>query len=201
MRAIALLIVSMFAQAASAQILPLRDGDIVFQTSRSSQSMAVQEATGSRYSHMGIVFIRNGKPFVYEAAGKVQYTPLKKWAARGVGSQLLAKRLKNANEVLDAKAVKKLRVAADEFEGKPYDPTFEWSDSRIYCSELVWKIYQRGLGIELGELQKIREFNLRSQAVRQKMHERYGSHVPLDEPVISPVAVFNSPRLVTLGEH
>ena len=39
-----------------------------------------------------------------------------------------------------------------QLEGKHYDFWFEWSDERIYCSELVWKIYRRGLGIELGEL-------------------------------------------------
>ena len=44
-----------------------RDGDIIFQTSRSEQSIAIQKATHSQYSHMGIVFLRNGSPDVYEA--------------------------------------------------------------------------------------------------------------------------------------
>jgi hypothetical protein len=35
-----------------------RNGDILFQISRSSQSAAIQLATRSRYSHMGIVYIR-----------------------------------------------------------------------------------------------------------------------------------------------
>ena len=54
----------------------LRDGDILFQTSRSEQSTAIQKATHSPYSHMGIVFFRNGSPHVYEAIKTVQYTPL-----------------------------------------------------------------------------------------------------------------------------
>jgi hypothetical protein len=57
----------------------LRDGDIIFQTSRSEQSTAIQKATHSQYSHMGIVFLRNGSPHVYEAIKTVQYTPLRKW--------------------------------------------------------------------------------------------------------------------------
>ena len=32
------------------------------------------------------------------------------------------------------------------------------------------------------------------------MRERYGDHVPLDEPVISPVAMFKSPLMVTVAE-
>jgi len=66
--------------------LPLRDGDIVFQTSRSAQSIAIQKATHSKYSHMRIIFFRDGKPYVYEAIKTVQHTPLNKWIARGDGS-------------------------------------------------------------------------------------------------------------------
>jgi uncharacterized protein YcfL len=43
----------------------LRDGDIIFQTSQSEQSIAIQKATHSQYSHMGIVFLRNGSPYEY----------------------------------------------------------------------------------------------------------------------------------------
>ena len=70
--------------------------------------------------------------------------------------------------------------------GRRYDLFFEWSDSRIYCSELVWKAYDRALGIQIGKMQKIRELNLADAAVRAKLRERYGERVPLDEPVISP---------------
>jgi len=63
----------------------LRDGDLIFQTSRSEQSTAIEKATHSPYSHMGIVFLRNGNPHVYEAIKTVQYTPLRKWVERGEG--------------------------------------------------------------------------------------------------------------------
>jgi uncharacterized protein YycO len=201
MRFTVILALAFFAHSASAEISPLHDGDVVFQTSRSSQSIAVQNATGSRYSHMGIVFIRKGKPFVYEAASEVQYTPLDVWVARGIGGHVVAKRLQNASAILNPAGVERLRQAARGFEGKPYDLTFEWSDDRIYCSELVWKIYQRALGVELGALQKIKEFNLKDPAVQQKMKERYGAHVPLEEPAISPVSMFGSSRLVTVLER
>ena len=64
-----------------------------------------------------------------------------------------------------------MRLAA-RFQGKPYDLSFEWSDDRIYCSELAWKIYDRGLGLRVGRLQKLRDFDLSDPAVRQKMKER-----------------------------
>ena len=52
-----------------------RDGDIIFHTSRSSQSAAIQRATHSPYSHVGVVFFRDGKPYVFEAIATVRYTP------------------------------------------------------------------------------------------------------------------------------
>ena len=82
----------------------LRDGDIIFQTSRSEQSTAIQKATHSQYSHMGIVFFRNGSPHVYEAIKTVQYTPLKKWIARGEGGHYVVRRLREASGESGGKA-------------------------------------------------------------------------------------------------
>jgi hypothetical protein len=95
--------------------------------------------------------------------------------------------------------VGKLRKAAKPFEGLAYDLTFEWSDSKIYCSELVWKIYDRALGVQLGELQKLRDFDLSDAAVRTKMKERYGERIPLDSPVISPASIFKTDALRAVG--
>jgi hypothetical protein len=195
--ALALLLPLLFCSAGHAAA-ELKDGDIIFHTSRSAQSLAVQRATGSRYSHMGIVLMRGGKPHVFEAVSTVRYTPLAQWTARGNGGHYVVKRLRDADRLLTPEAVAKLRARTSDFEGRPYDLTFEWSDQRIYCSELVWKLYQRALGVRIGELQKIREFNLADPAVRAKMRERYGDRVPMDEPVISPVAMFESPLLRTV---
>lgn len=181
--------------ATAADAADLRDGDIIFHTSRSAQSVAIQRATHSPYSHVGIIIFREGKPYVFEAISTVQYTPLSKWTARGEGGRFVVKRLKRA--LTETEKVK-LRTAARAYEGKTYDLYFEWSDQRIYCSELVWKIYERALGMKIGELQKLREFDLTDAAVRAKMRERYGTNVPLDEPVISPGAQFDSPLLETV---
>jgi len=179
----------------------LRDGDIIFHTSRSVQSIVIQKATHSKYSHMGIVFIRDGNPFVYEAIKTVRYTPLKKWVARGEGGHYVVKRLRDADRVLTAEAIVRLREVAAKLQGKPYDLTFEWSDSRIYCSELVWKIYDRGLGLPVGRLQKLRDFDLSDPIVKSKMKERYGKAIPMDETVISPAEMFSFDGLVVVAKH
>jgi hypothetical protein len=40
--------------------------------------------------------------------------------------------------------------------------------------------------------------DLANTVVGAKLRERYGSHVPLDEPVISPGAMYDSPQLETI---
>jgi cell wall-associated NlpC family hydrolase len=187
--------------ACTAQARPIvREGDIIFQTSQSSQSAAIQKATHSPYSHMGLILYQGGKPFVFEAARTVKYTPLDDWVRRGAGAHFVVKRLKQAPTLLTPAALRKLHQEAGRFEGRPYDLTFEWSDSRLYCSELVWKIYQRALGVRVGRLQRLREFDLSDPVVLEKMQERYGSDVPLDELVISPSAMFDWTGLETVAQ-
>lgn len=173
-------------------------GDIVFHTSRSAQSKAVQAATKSPYSHMGIVLFRDGKAVVFEAVQPVKYTPLKQWLDRGQGRRYVAKRLK---QPLSAASVRKLHQAAERYEGKAYDLTFEWSDERLYCSELVWKMYKAAADIELAPLARLGSFDLDAPAVKAKLKERYGENVPLDEPVVSPAAIYESRALKIVGQR
>ncbi len=178
-----------------------RNGDVVFQTSRSSQSLAIQLATKSPYSHMGIVYLRNGEPFVFEAVQPVKLTPLRAWIERGDDGHFVAKRLREADSRLTFETLQRMRVAGEELSGKDYDLYFEWSDDRIYCSELVWKVFERGAGIRLGDQQTIADFDLSHPAVQAKVRERYGDQVPLGEIVVSPAAIFSATELVTVYEN
>ncbi|NSL55913.1 YiiX family permuted papain-like enzyme [Uliginosibacterium aquaticum] len=182
----------------SAQGYSPQAGDIVFHTSLSSQSRAVQLATKSRYSHMGIVLFRDGQAFVLEAVQPVRYTPLQQWLDRGKDRRYVIKRLKTP---WSEAAIKRLQQDSSHYEGKPYDLAFEWSDNRIYCSELVWKLYKSAAGIELAPLSKLGDFDLSHPSVQTKLKERYGNRLPLAEPVIAPAAIFESPLLRTVSER
>jgi hypothetical protein len=179
----------------------LQNGDIIFQTSHSTQSLAIQKATHSKYNHVGIVFFRAGKAYVFEAAKTVRYTPLDKWLAQGSGGHCAVKRLHDAKRIINTGNLAKLRQAAARLQGKLYDPMFEWSDERIYCSELVWKIYKQGLGIRVGRLRKLRDFDLSDPIVKAMLKERYGSNVPMNETVVSPGDIFVSDNLADVEWH
>ena len=181
--------------------LLLHNGDIIFQTSTSPQSQAIQLATHSKYSHCGIVFQDNGKWLVFEAIQPVTTTPLDNWIVRGENSTYTIKRLKDTT-ALTPEAFGKMKASAQKMTGKNYDLYFGWSDERIYCSELVWKLYKDGTGLEVGHLKHLKDFDLSNPAVQQKMKERYGNNIPMDEAVISPADIYESELLETvIGEY
>jgi uncharacterized protein YycO len=176
-----------------------QNGDIIFQTSRSSQSKAIQLATRSKYSHCGIIFKQGDNFYVYEAVEPVKQTKLKEWINNGKGQHYVVKRLKNADDILTNEVLMKMKKIGISFKGKNYDRFFEWSDDKIYCSELIWKIYKRATGIEIGNLQKLSSFDLNNKIVKEQLKNRYGNNIPINEFVISPEAIFNSDQLITVN--
>ncbi len=178
----------------------IQNGDIIFQTSLSSQSEAIQLATDSKYSHMGIIYENDNKWYVFEAVQPVKLTPLEEWISRGENGHYVIKRLRNS-EALTAPVIEKMKLAGEKFKGKSYDLYFEWSDERIYCSELVWKIYKEAANIEIGQLEQLSDFDLSSDLVKGKMEERYRDKIPIAEKVISPAAMFNSDKLITVEKN
>lgn len=175
-----------------------QNGDIIFQTSKSRQSKAIQIATDSKYSHMGIIYKKGTNFFVFEAVQPVKLTPLNEWIKRGKEGHYVVKRIKNSENLLTALTLSKMKHIGEKYAGKDYDLYFEWSDSRIYCSELVWKIYKEAVGLEIGKLEKLEDFNLTDNTVKLKLKERYGENIPKDELVISPASMFNSDKLITV---
>jgi hypothetical protein len=179
---------------------PFKDADIIFQSSQSVQCKAVKLATKSVYSHCGLIFKDKGKYFVYEAVQPVKITTLKEWIARGENEHFVVKRLKNADKVLTEMVLEKMKAIGKKHIGKNYDLYFGWSDDKIYCSELVWKIYKEGANIEVGKLKKLSDFDLTSAEVKALMQQRYGKNVPLNETVISPADIFESEELESLQQ-
>lgn len=170
-------------------------GDIIFQTSKSTQSLAIQKATHSPYSHMGMLVYKSGQLWVLEAVQPVKYTPFQQWVNRGVGQRYTVKRLYKS---LNPAQQQKLQIAAEKYLGQSYDLYFEWSDRSIYCSEIVWKAYNQALNIQLAPLQQLKDFDLSDPSVKKLMQQRYGKNIPLQEKVISPDALFHSKYLITV---
>ena len=177
----------------------IKEGDLIFQQTGSDFSKAIQLATGSKYSHVGIIFKQEAEWMVMEALQPVKITPLQDFINNGINNHYVIKRWKADSLINDSTRQVMLEVGQSML-GKNYDNTFNWSDDKIYCSELVWKIYHRTFNVAIGELQELRTFDLSHPLVKQQMEANYGDSIPLDEPIISPVAMFNSDQLITIKE-
>jgi uncharacterized protein YycO len=177
-----------------------QNGDIIFQETRSGQSEAIKRATNSKYSHVGIIYIQRGRPVVFEAVQPVKISAIQAFIGRSVGGHYVVKRLKNRDSYLTTAVLRKTEAEGRKYVGKNYDWGFGWSDTSIYCSEQVWKIYKRGAGIELAATKYLKNFDLTDAVVKAKMKERYGNRIPYDEPVVAPSQLFDSELLETVFE-
>ena len=169
-----------------------QDGDIVFHESTSRQSPIIKLAQHSKWTHCGIVFHIGDKAYVYEAVDPVRYTPLKDWVARGKDGVYCAKRLKSP---LSASSIEKMKTVGAKYKGKHYDTLFQWSDNRMYCSELIWKIYFEGAGIEVCKPNHFSDYSISLPRVKKLIKERYGDKFDPSEQIVSPQALFKSKLL------
>jgi Permuted papain-like amidase enzyme, YaeF/YiiX, C92 family len=72
----------------------LQNGDVILQTSKSSQSAAIFLASKSAYTHMGLIEVNaKNQPAVVEAAGPVRTTALDAWIKRGFGGRITILRM------------------------------------------------------------------------------------------------------------
>lgn len=182
----AALAIAAFFSTASAEENPylLQEGDIVFSSSPAGQGQAIIDATQSPYTHCGIVFQQDGKLMVLEAVEPVGVTTLASFISRSRPGTFTARRLKTP---LAPAAYQKARDWGKEQIGIHYDARFRWDDQTMYCSELVWKTYEKA-GVRLCEPGRFRDYHLDKPSVKKIIEERYGGidRLPLDETVVAP---------------
>jgi hypothetical protein len=196
-----LIFISFNCKEINSKEVAFQNGDIIFQTSQSKQCEAVKIATNSKFSHCGIIFIENGKTYVYEAVQPVKMTLLEDWISHGKDKKYTVKRLKNADKFLTNEVLQKMKSYGKSMNNKDYDLYFEWSDNKIYCSELVWKIYKNGANIELCKTKKLKDFNLDNSLVKSIMKERYGNNIPFNEAVVAPSQLYDSEIVETIFDN
>jgi uncharacterized protein YycO len=167
-----------------------REGDLIFQSlPRNKLVDAIEGMTQSEWSHCGVVMRENGAWVVYEALGDVHHTPLVSWIRRGRDNGRFAVyRIKDTT----AFDIEKLRAALQSFWGKPYDYHYAPDDSAIYCSELIYKAFDRAAGIQIGEWQPLGSMHWKPFEAFLLTIEPV---IPLGCPIVSPVSQTRSKRV------
>jgi hypothetical protein len=172
--------------AETGPVSEVREGDVIFQTSKSQQSPLIQIGTRSKITHCGIIVMRGGKPYVLETLKTLVLTPLEKFIARGEDGKYWIKRSSREN----------IKIKYAKYLGKPYDLAFKFDNGRFYCSELVYDIYQKQLGIELAEPRQVKDYLIlftdRLPKLKRAMKRR---GISKEQYAIAPVDIFNSDYL------
>lgn len=172
--------------AQDAPITDIREGDVIFHTSQSSQSPLIQVGTRSHITHCGIVVMKDGKPYVLETLKTLVLTPLDKFIVRGKDGKYWLKRSDKED----------IKIDYAHYLGKSYDFAFSFDNDIYYCSELVYDIYKRQLGIELCTPKQIGDYLILGTDKLDKIEEAMSRRgITKEQYAVAPVDIFESEHL------
>lgn len=176
----------------------LEGGDIIFVHSNSTLSLPISKATHSDYTHCGIYWKdKDGEIYVLEASDTSCKRPVRDFFEHTQDNQTLVLRLKKYPNGLNNPMAIKMERTFDKMLGLLYDGKFMWDDEKLYCSELVYKMYA-ATGIKLCPIKKIKDFDLSSPEVKAELKKRYDGEIPYNEDVVAPIDLVNSKLLDTV---
>jgi len=175
-----ILCISLCACSSVANYEP-KEGDVIFQSLPNGDIVdAIEGATESPYSHVGIVVKTEKGWFVREAIGDVHDTRLTKFLARGRNGKYDVYRLKKEYEG----SISKIILATEKYIGLPYDIRYRMDDDFIYCSELVYKSFLDATGSKMGVLVSLGSLNWGKY--ESLIVEIEGGSVPVNRMMITP---------------
>jgi hypothetical protein len=190
----------------------LQVGDIVFRLgdARTLRGIAplsqfIAGATGSPFSHTGIVAIEDGSPVVYDCSSDgVQRQPFEVWMLECVGS-IGVKRLKPEHRRHIPGVIGYCRKVYEE--QVPFDYEFRMDDSALYCLELTEKAFRsQGFAlsepVRIGDWEHLSRYPLTALAIPLGSAMVFERPITLEQPVYVPGnehhGVWASPLLETV---
>lgn len=186
----------------------LQDGDLIFTMGESRVVMGLinfskfsSEIAASRFSHVGLIAIEDGKPYVYDTvSGGPRRKELGWYVTHGKIERVAFKRPQQQLARHGADAVQFCRWVHKEH--VPFDEQFRLDDDRYYCAELVDLAYRRsGLPlcqpVAINDLPKFDEFSRSTVWLVETF-----TSISADQRVIFPgnekLGIWSSPALQVL---
>lgn len=161
--------------------IPLREGDIIFQTEVNEESKVWHNLTGSDITHCGIlVKKKDGSFYVLHMQDRMMLTSLGAFINHGLKNKYSIGRVSNEEIKIDYK----------KYMNAKKDYRLRMNDNQYYNAELVYRIYKEDLGIELCTPRPIGEYNIDSTFVGYGIHPK--------QPIVSPFDLYNSPKVKTI---
>ncbi len=164
-----------------------REGDIVAQALPFGElTQLIEGATNSNYSHVGIVVQREDGFKVNEAIVDVHDTSIFNWIRRGRANKIAVYRLKPEYQQHISQMVNEL----EKYQGRYYDFRYDFDDSFIYCSELIFKAFRDATQLEMGEVKALKDLNWKPYK-ETILKMEYGQ-LPLERTMITPIDLVRS---------
>ncbi len=159
-----------------------KEGDIIFQCSKSSQSTLLNWTTLHWSTHCGIIIEKNNDLYVLEAVGPVKLTSFLEWINKGkyVGFHYKVLRYTDEN----------IKINYKKYLGQKYDWSFKFNNGKMYCSELVYLIYKEQFGVELCKPRPAKDYNL--LFIKDEMKKR---GITEDQLMVAPSDIYKSELL------
>lgn len=191
----------------------LRDGDVVFRLGDTRilwgyfpLSWFIARATGSRFSHVGLIAVEHDGPVVYQCVSLgVQRQPFHVWMQDNFGA-FGVKRLKPEHRDHISGALDYCRRM---FEAQPpFDQEFRLDDSKLYCVEFVEKAFRSQAlplsePVRIGDWKNLAQFPLTTVAIVRGSKFLLDTSISLDQPVYVPgddrEGLWGSRRLETVA--
>ncbi len=117
----------------------LEIGDVILQPLHCRICSVIENETQSIYSHIGVV-IKKNPILVAEAFQEVRVVSLQEFLSKTQRNQDV-KVIRNPEfQYIDKDQF--LNDFYHHFFGLPYDSKFLWSNNKLYCSELIYKLFK-----------------------------------------------------------
>lgn len=194
---IGFIFVSILLSACGPDLSLIKEGDIIFNHNYVLSDSVFYKCSNEKETVTGLVLKHDNQLQVFCMCPTPTYCSIKSFTKSC--DDIDVKRLKNANGILTPPILKKIYKCVAVFDSTSFDQSLSWSDSAMYESELVWKIYQCSTGLRLGEPQAFSTLksndnwkNLFSAREQKKLNNK--------EMAITPAMIFNSTYLYSIIE-
>jgi uncharacterized protein YycO len=136
----------------------LKVGDVLLQPLKCWACSLIEAEEETIYSHIGVVIATAPEILVAEAFGTVKQVTLAEFDKKtepGQKMMVLRFRSEELSQDIQTAAEDFSRIFREDFEGARYDHDFRWNNfdeigrEKFYCSELVAKLFQALMGLEM----------------------------------------------------
>lgn len=170
-------------------------GDILFRSPVTDAEIEQKRLFGFDMSRVGVVVNDNGELAVMSVKDSVAVYELNEWLDIMVGMNFECKRYVEVDSVLMNSVFSVENDVLKKYLGKKRDYNYSWQDNSYYQTELIWKLYEREVGVELTNLDTLHNVVKGGKATEKVTKRRRLSGWGMDEETVCLNTLYRSYKL------